>query len=71
MKDFNFSPSNWVPFRDKKVLEKIRKIKKEDIDKHPNPDFKIRVVKDDMVEWLFVVDMFCRIKNAAEKVIKF
>jgi glucosamine-6-phosphate deaminase len=67
VKDFDFSPSNWVPFRDKKVLEKIRRIKKEDIDKHPNPDFKIRVVKDDMVEWLFIVDMFSRIKNAADK----
>jgi len=67
MKDFDYSPSKWVPFRDKKVLTRIRKIKKEDIDKHPNPDFNIQVVEDDMVEFLFITDMFYRIKAAAEE----
>ncbi len=67
MRDFDYSPSKWVPFRDKKVLTRIRKIKKEDIDKHPNPDFNIQVVEDDMVEFLFITDMFYRIKAAAEE----
>lgn len=67
MKGFDYSPSRWVPFRDKKVLERVRKIKREDIDKHPNPDFNIKVVKDDMVEFIFVTDMFNRIKRAADE----
>lgn len=45
MSGFNYSPSKYVPFRDMEVLERVRKIKREDIDKHPNPDFKIMVKK--------------------------
>ena len=56
---FDFSPAPWIPFRDKKVLEKCRNIKREDMEKHPNPDFKIRVVED--VTSLFVADFFHRI----------
>ncbi len=67
MTEFNFSPSEYVPFRDKKVLEKVRKIKREDIARHPNPDFRIQVVKDSEIEWMFITDIFFRIKEAAEK----
>ena len=67
MKKFDYSPSHWVPFRDKIVLEKVRKIKREDIEKHPNPEFKIKVVKDDEVEFIFVADMFFRIKKATDE----
>ena len=63
---FKYSPSKWVPFRDKTVLEKIRKIKKEDLTKHSNPKFNIRIVKDDEAEFLFITDMFYRIKEAAD-----
>jgi len=65
-KEFQYSPSKYVPFRDKAVLERVRRIKREDIDKHPNPDLKIRVVKDDDVELIWVADMFHRIKTAAD-----
>ena len=64
--DFTFSPSKWVPFRDRKAIERARKIKRKDIEKHPNPDFKIRVVPDADIEWIFVSDMFQRIKAAAD-----
>jgi len=67
MKEFDFNPSQWVPFRDKAILDRIRNIKREDITKHPNPRFKIKVVKDDMVEHIFVTDMFHRIKSAADE----
>lgn len=46
MSEFVFEPAECIPFRDKKVIEKCRAIKKEDIEKHPNPDLKIKVVKD-------------------------
>ncbi len=66
MTDFIYSPSRYVPFRDQEALERCRKIKREEIEHHPNPDFKIRVVKDDDIEFIWVTDMFHRIKAAAD-----
>ncbi len=43
---FDFEPAEILPFKDKKVLERVRKIRKEDICKHPNKNFKIRVIED-------------------------
>lgn len=63
---FRYSPSKWVPFRDQAVLEKVRNVKKEELTQHPNPKLKIRIVKDDEAEFIFVTDMFYRIKTAAE-----
>jgi len=64
--DFSYRPSHWVPFRDQAVLERVRKIKKEELTKHPNPKFRIRIVKDDEADFIFVADMFYRIAKAAE-----
>ena len=66
MKSFKFEPSKWVPFRDKEVLEKVRSIKKEDITKHPNPDFKIHVIKDSEFGPRLTADMFYRIKTSSD-----
>ena len=66
MEEFTYSPSKCVPFRDKKVLERCRKIKREDIEKHPNPNFKIRVMKAEDIQQLFIADVFYRIKKAAD-----
>lgn len=66
MTDFDFKPSTWVPFRDTEVLERVRNITREDIEKHSNPDFNIQVLPDDEVGLVFVADMFCRIKTAAD-----
>ena len=64
---FSFQPSEWVPFRDSDALEHVRAIRRTQIDKHPNPDFRIRVVPDSMVECIFVTDMFYRIWLAREE----
>ena len=66
MAEFDFEPSQWLHFRDRKALQRVRRIKRKDIEKHPNPDFKIRVVPDADLEWIFVGDMFWRIKTAAD-----
>jgi len=66
MSEFRFSPSKYVPFRDTEVLERVRRIKREDITKHPNPNFKISVIPDNMVEHMWVTDMFYRIKQSAD-----
>jgi len=67
MAEFEYSPSKWVPFRDKEALARVRNIKREDITKHPNPDFKIQVLKDADIEFLFIADMFYRIKAASDE----
>jgi len=66
MSEFKFAPSQCVPFRDTAVLEKVRKIKREDIDKHPNPDFRIRVMKAQDIEMIFITDMVTRLKASAD-----
>ncbi|MCL6087722.1 MAG: hypothetical protein M1475_04865 [Actinobacteria bacterium] len=67
MSNFNYNPSKWVPFRDKDVIERVRKIKREDITKHSNPDFKIHVVKDSDIEFIWITDMFFRIKASDDE----
>jgi glucosamine-6-phosphate deaminase len=67
MKEFRYSPSRWVPFRDVEALERVRRITREQIDKHPNPQFRIQIVPDDQVEFIFVTDMYFRIVKAAEE----
>ena len=56
---FKFCPAPFIPFRDEEVLERCRNIKREDMEKHPNPDFKIKIVEE--VTPLFVADFFHRI----------
>ena len=64
--EFHYSPSQHVPFRDQEALQRCRKIKREQIDKHPNPDFRITVMKPHDVEFRWLADMFYRVKTAAD-----
>jgi len=66
MKIFNYKPSNWVPYKNMEIINKVRNIKKKDLTKHKNPDFHITIVNDDMVDFLWVSDMFYRIKTASD-----
>ncbi len=61
MADFQYSPSHYVPFRDMEAVRRCRAIKAEDMDKHPNPDFKIHVMPADEIESVLVTDIFQRI----------
>jgi glucosamine-6-phosphate deaminase len=67
MKTFHFEPAPFVPFRDKKVLERVRKIGPEEMARHPNPDFRIEVVKNTMTEHRFVSKMFHLIYSARQE----
>jgi len=62
---FEFEPAPWVPFKEKEVLERVRSIKKEDLEKHENPEFKIKIVPD--VTSLWVSDMIMRIKKSDDE----
>ena len=61
MSEFTYEPSPYVPFRDREVLERVRAIKREDMEKHPNPDFKIRILSNGAIETIWLADMLRRI----------
>jgi len=52
MKPFEFSPAECVPFRDRKAIERVLRIKKEGFDPATrNPDFRIQIVPDAEIEF--------------------
>src|ERR1051325_2846089 len=67
MGEFRYAPSKYVPFRDVEAIARCRAIKREDIDKHRNPDFRIRVVKDADVPFLNLTDFVTRVKRANDE----
>lgn len=67
MTDFKFEPSPWVPFRDRAVLERVRRIRKADITKHPNSELTIRVVRDSAAAIIPLSDMLARIIDTGQR----
>ncbi len=63
---FEFEPASFVPFRDKEVVARVRAIKREDITRHSNPDYRIEVVQDADLEEKWTRDILNRIKHSAE-----
>src|SRR5437870_6891711 len=66
MKAFTYSAAEFVPFRDQKVVDRVRRIKRQNLPRHWNPDFRITVLPDADIEFLWVADLFHRIKEAAD-----
>jgi len=64
---FKYDLSKFISFRDAEACARVRAIRKEDICKHPNPEFKIRVMED-LGEFYaeFALDIVGRIVRAAE-----
>ncbi|MDL2217445.1 hypothetical protein LJC27_02180 [Christensenellaceae bacterium OttesenSCG-928-M15] len=62
MSGFTFKSAEWVPFRDQAVLENMRHIRREDMEKHANPDFKIKIVES--FGGIFVADMVLRMQQS-------
>jgi glucosamine-6-phosphate deaminase len=67
MSCFDYEPSLCVPFRDVEAIRRCRAIRREDIERHPNPDFRIRVVSDEDLLHLWLTDMFGRMRRAADE----
>ena len=57
---FQQKPADFVPYKNKEVLDRVRKISGKDLEKHPNPDFRIKVVKNTGGIW--IADMVARIQ---------
>lgn len=68
MTTFRYSLAKFIPFQDREECERVRKITKEEITKHPNPDFKIRIIEDkEDFYFQFALDIVTRIVEAREK----
>ena len=67
MSTFQFEPHEVAPFRDREAIERVRSIRREDIAKHANPDFKIHVLRDSEVGMVAFIDRFYRLKTAMDE----
>ncbi len=65
---FEYEMTRFLAFRDKAVCERVRKISKEEVCKHPNPNFKIRIIEDETAfQFAFVLDIVAGIKRSLEE----
>ena len=66
---FNFTPADYVPFKDRELCEKLRKISGTDLEKLTRPDqhpeFNIKVMMNPHP--VLIATLFSRIKEASEK----
>lgn len=63
---FTFEPAPFIPFRDKEAIARARAIKREDITRHPNPDYRIQVMDGAEIAGRWIDDIVTRIRNTAE-----
>jgi glucosamine-6-phosphate deaminase len=61
---FHYNASRFVPFREMKEIERCRAIRRADITRHANPDFRIHVLPGDEIEFLWIADMYRRIQES-------
>ncbi len=61
---FDFKCGDYVPFKDRELCEKLRKISGKDLEKHSNPDFNIKVLMNPHP--VLIATLFSRIKAASE-----
>lgn len=64
---FSCDPARFLPFRDVEACRRVRAIRKGEITRHPNPDFKIRVIEDECGFYgEFALDIIRRIREKQE-----
>ncbi|NLG53428.1 MAG: hypothetical protein GX541_05570 [Clostridiales bacterium] len=62
MKEFVYKPSAWLPSRDVEMLERVRNIRREDMEYTNENGYSVKVVLDPT--YLLVMDMFHRISES-------
>ena len=65
--DFNFIPGDYVPFKDREICEKLRKMSGKDLEKREpwhHPEFNIKVIMNPHP--ILIATLFTRIKEAYE-----
>ena len=62
--DFAFQPADFVPFKDRALCERLRKLSGKDLEKHPNPDFHIKVMMNPHP--VLIATLFARIRESTQ-----
>ena len=66
--DFTYEMSQYLEFRDVEICKKVRKIKKGDITRHPNKNFRIRIIEDEIAfQFSYVMHIVSGIKRALDE----
>ncbi|OQA21863.1 MAG: glucosamine-6-phosphate deaminase [Actinobacteria bacterium ADurb.Bin346] len=65
MSEFVFEPASFVPFKDKKILDKVRTVHGKDLEKYSNEKMNIKVIKNPHP--IIIGDIFTRIKMSDEQ----
>ncbi len=66
--EFEYNLSKFIPFRDKEVCKTVRMIKKEEICKHTNSNFRISIIEDyGELQLDFALDIVYMIKKTLEE----
>jgi 6-phosphogluconolactonase/glucosamine-6-phosphate isomerase/deaminase len=58
-REFDFKPASWLPSRDVEMLERVRNVRREDMEYTNENGFTVKVVLDPVLH--FVIDVFKRI----------
>ncbi len=66
MSTFTFEPASFIPFRDKEAIARVRAIKRADITKHHNPDYRIQVMEGKDIQDKWIADIVGWIRKSAE-----
>jgi 6-phosphogluconolactonase/glucosamine-6-phosphate isomerase/deaminase len=67
MAAFTYGISEFAPCRDREVCERVRRIGREDMTSHPNPDVRIQVVAENDIAAMRIQDIFGRIKASDDE----
>jgi glucosamine-6-phosphate deaminase len=66
---FDFVPADFCPVKDRVLLEKLARMTPEEIEKHSNPDVRIKILEN--ADSVVTAEKFMRIKESSEKNVKF
>jgi glucosamine-6-phosphate deaminase len=68
MAKFPYELAEFLPLRDPKVFEQVRRIKRADICRHPNKNFKIEIIEDQAAfGFAYVLDIVAGIRRSLEE----
>ena len=65
MSEFKYTPQDWVPFKDQEVLDRLSKMTVDELQKHPNPDVRIKVM--DNIGAIITGEKFMYIKESMDQ----